>query len=191
MMANMKSIILMGIKHCGKTTQGKLIASKLNIPFYDTDDIVLSQTGKTPRQVYETEGEEAFIQAEQKACAYLVKTISDTRAVIATGGGICKNTQALELLHTIGTFVFLEAPESIAAERIVREAKTLSDGKLKNLPAYIAKKNPHSLAEVRTFFHSFYVDRVKQYQALADVSVPMTNAPKQVNTERILQALDS
>lgn len=181
----------MGIKHCGKSTQGKLIASNLNLPFYDTDDIVLSQTGKTPRQVYESEGEEAFIQAEQKACAYLVKTISDTRAVIATGGGICKNTQALELLHTIGTFVFLEAPESIAAERIVREAKTLSDGKLTNLPAYIAKKNPHSLEEVRTLFHSFYVERVKHYQALADVTVHMVKASKQVNAQRIMQALNA
>lgn len=191
MMSTMKSIILMGIKHCGKTTQGKLIASKLNIPFYDTDDIVLSQTGKTPRQVYEANGEEVFMNAEQNACAYLADLLKETRAVIATGGGICKNTQALDSLHTIGTFVFLEAPESVAADRIVREAKTLSDGTLTNLPAYIAKKNPHSLEEVRTLFHSFYVERVKHYQALADVTVHMVKASKQVNAQRIMQALNA
>lgn len=31
-------IIIMGVSDCGKTTIGKLLASKLKLPFYDADD---------------------------------------------------------------------------------------------------------------------------------------------------------
>ena len=46
------SIVLMGIKHCGKSTQGRIISKKLSVPFFDTDDVILEMTGKTPRQIY-------------------------------------------------------------------------------------------------------------------------------------------
>ena len=48
----MKTIVLMGIKHCGKSTQGKIISQKLGLPFYDTDDVITLLTGKTPREIY-------------------------------------------------------------------------------------------------------------------------------------------
>ena len=48
----MASIILMGIKHCGKSTQAALISKKLNMPKYDTDDVVEKLSGKTPRELY-------------------------------------------------------------------------------------------------------------------------------------------
>ena len=62
------SIILMGIKHCGKSTQGRIISKKLSVPFFDTDDVVFEMTGKTPRQIYTELGNEGFQEAEEKAC---------------------------------------------------------------------------------------------------------------------------
>ena len=35
------SIVLMGCKHCGKSTQGKLLAEKLGVSFFDTDEETL------------------------------------------------------------------------------------------------------------------------------------------------------
>lgn len=34
----MKNIIIMGVSGCGKTSIGKLLAERLNVPFYDGDD---------------------------------------------------------------------------------------------------------------------------------------------------------
>ena len=48
----MRSIILLGIKHCGKSTQGKLLSNHLGCPFFDTDDEVTKLTGKSPRELY-------------------------------------------------------------------------------------------------------------------------------------------
>ncbi len=188
-----KTIALMGIKHCGKSTQGKILAKKFGAAFYDTDDVITEQTGKTPRQIYTESGEEGFKAAEKNACQLVAKRITESQApaVIATGGGICNNSGALFELHKVSSFVFLNSRESIAAKRILSEVKTEEDGSLSNMPAYIAKKNPHSLSEVRSIFHEFFEERVRMYKGIADFSVTMKNATKSVNTSQIISMLKS
>ena len=190
----MASIILLGIKHCGKSTQGKMLAKHFSSSFFDTDDEITSQTGKSPREIYRELGKEAFIEAEKKACEKLAEEISgkgDFSAVIATGGGICNNPEALQALHKIGTFVFLNADEKTAASRIVREIKYDSDGSMKNLPAYIANKNPKNVREVRAIFHDFYEERQKIYKDLCDVEVKLEHsASKLENMQKILEELN-
>lgn len=193
----MSSIILLGIKHCGKSTQGKLLAKYFNCPFFDTDDEVEVLTGKSPRQIYTEQGKEAFLEAERFACEKLTEKVlnqadsENIACVIATGGGICNNPAALEVLHKLGTFVFLNADEKTAANRIVWEIKYDSDGKMKNLPAYIANKNPANVKDVRAIFHDFYIERQKIYEGLCDLEVKMEHsASKTENMERILNSLN-
>ncbi|MBQ4379055.1 MAG: hypothetical protein II821_07660 [Treponema sp.] len=193
----MKSIILLGIKHCGKSTQGKLLAKHFNCPFFDTDDEIQNLTGKSPREIYTEDGKEAFLKAEKNACENLSSRMSSASepdfgnfAVIATGGGICNNSEALKVLHELGTFVFLNADERTAVSRIVWEIKYDSDGSMKNLPAYIANKNPKNVQEVRSIFHDFYEERQKIYKDLSDVEVRLEHsATKQENMARILEKL--
>lgn len=187
-----KSIILMGIKHCGKTTQGRLISQKLRLDFYDTDKVIADREGKSAREIYSLLGKEAFMEAEERACLFIRETVNKNKKalVIATGGGICNNHKALEILKDIGTFVFLKSPENVAADRIMREASVMEDGSIKNLPAYIAVKNPGSLEEARVIFHDFYLERSKIYSELAQVCVDLGCAPKEANTKLILQALN-
>ena len=136
----MKTIVLMGIKHCGKSTQGRLISQKLGLPFFDTDDVIAEMTGKTPREIYTEKGQEGFIEAEKKACQQVKDRTGGTDScVIATGGGICNNPDAVEILRSFGTLVYLEVDEKIAASRVLREIKKEADGTLSNMPAYIAK----------------------------------------------------
>lgn len=185
----MNSIILLGIKHCGKSTQGKLLAKHFGCPFYDTDDEITKMTGKTAREIYTEQGKEAFLTAEKEACKHLAETVKDT-AVIATGGGICNNPEALEVLHQNGKFVFLNADEKTAASRIIWEIKYDSDGSMKNLPAYIAKENPQNVQDVRAIFHNFYEERQKIYKELCDVEVKLEHsATKGENMKKILDAL--
>ncbi|WP_407429553.1 shikimate kinase [Treponema sp.] len=187
----MSSIILMGIKHCGKSTQGKLLAKHFECPFYDTDDEVTQLTGKTPREIYTESGKEAFLEAEKQACKNLAEKIkSETMAIIATGGGICNNPAALDELHKTGKFIFLNADEKTAADRIVREISYDGIGSMKNLPAYIAKENPKNVQEVRSIFHNFYVERQKIYQNLCDIEIKLEHSSsKSENRQKILDAL--
>lgn len=190
-----------GIKHCGKSTQGKRIASALGLDFYDTDDLILEQCGMDARAIYKSQGKDAFMAAELKACEYLQELLSAPNeasqgqnaaaaksAVIATGGGICQNEPAIAILKKLGTIVYLEVPEITAAGRIVREARFLPDGTIQNLPAYIANKNPADQKEVRAIFHDFYTERTKKYRSLADASV-QAQGSRSENTKKILSAL--
>lgn len=194
-----RSIILCGIKHCGKSTQGKRLAAALGLDFYDTDDLIFEQTGMDARAIYKSQGKDAFMAAELKACEYLrdilqAKGSQDQNAaaaksaVIATGGGICQNEPAIAILKKLGPIVYLEVPEITAAGRIVREARFLPDGTIQNLPAYIANKNPADQKEVRAIFHDFYTERTKKYRSLADASV-QAQGSRSENTKKILSAL--
>lgn len=190
------ALILMGIKHCGKSTQGRLLSKHFACPFFDTDDKILEMTGKSPREIYTEQGEAEFIAAEEKACGALKEKLSmrtsaskPYSAVIATGGGVCKNEKALAILRDLGTLIFLNAEEKTAADRIVREAVVGEDGSLSNLPAYIAKDEPKTLEHVRVSFHRFYEERTKKYSAICDLKVDMTSAPPETNMERVLRSL--
>lgn len=187
----MKSVILLGIKHCGKSSQSVLLGKKLDLDTYDTDQVIVDMTGKSAREIYTESGEEAFKAAEAAACTFVSDKIAGCgrSAVIATGGGICMNPAALQILRPLGTFVFLCAKEDIASERIVREIKIDAEGNLCNLPAYIAKRNPRSEKDVRDIFHEFYIDRDRMYSGISDIKVIMDNAPKAVNADRIIAAL--
>ncbi|WP_288506986.1 shikimate kinase [uncultured Treponema sp.] len=188
------SIILMGIKHCGKSTQGRIISKKLSVPFFDTDDVVFEMTGKTPRQIYTELGNEGFQEAEEKACSFLLEKINSSaekNAVIATGGGICGNKKALDVLKKIGTFVFLKTPERIASFRVLREISVAQDGTLLNVPAFIAKKNPRSVADAKKIFHDFFIERECIYEQLADVVIDMSNSSKEANAAKIIESVSS
>ncbi|UKI55891.1 MAG: hypothetical protein L6V90_01360 [Treponema succinifaciens] len=188
------SIVLMGIKHCGKSTQGRIISKKLSVPFFDTDDVVFEMTGKTPRQIYTELGNEGFQEAEEKACSFLLEKINSSaekNAVIATGGGICGNKKALDVLKKIGTFVFLKTPERIASFRVLREISVAQDGTLLNVPAFIAKKNPRSVADAKKIFHDFFIERECIYEQLADVVIDMSSSSKEANAAKIIESVSS
>ena len=188
------SIILMGIKHCGKSTQGRIISKKLSVPFFDTDDVEFEMTGKTPRQIYTELGNEGFQEAEEKACSFLLEKINSSaekNAVIATGGGICGNKKALDVLKKIGTFVFLKTPERIASFRVLREISVAQDGTLLNVPAFIAKKNPRSVGDATQIFHDFFIERECIYEQLADVVIDMSSSSKEANAAKIIESVSS
>lgn len=204
-----RALIFVGIKHCGKSTQGKIIASQLELEFFDTDDLIQKHEGISPREIYAKFGKEKFMEAEKNVCQKLAEFFetqnqkssqeirdkaaqSETREkpsfVVATGGGICENQNALEILKSFGMIIFLQANENTAADRIVNEAD-FSTSPIRNLPAYIADKNPRTEKDVREIFHDFFTRRNARYKEIADIIVQMEDASKEINTKKILASL--
>jgi shikimate kinase len=167
---NAGAIILTGIKHSGKSTLGKLLALRFKAAFYDTDEIIAYSTGKMPRELFLSGGEAAFMEAELDACRQFAQTLeADTfsdfpTSVIATGGGICSNEKALEVLRPLGKVIYIEINEDTAYARILAAG---------GLPAWIRRENPQTPGDARRIFHRVYEERSRRYRAFADrVFVP-------------------
>lgn len=189
-MSVIKSYILMGIKHSGKSTQGRFLANLLDCPLFDIDDVIQKNTGKSARQYYTEAGPVAFMAAEEAVCGKIAQAYSDKKIVISTGGGICDNAPALNYLRPLGDFVYLEVPEETACDRILKKATQLSDGTWKGLPAYINKMKPKDEKEVREIFSGFYASRTEIYSSIADIIVPMKGDSKEDNFKNLQQMLN-
>jgi shikimate kinase (EC 2.7.1.71) len=51
----------------GKTTVGKILSEKLNIPFYDLDYEIEKEEGRTINEIFKESGEAYFREIEKKA----------------------------------------------------------------------------------------------------------------------------
>lgn len=177
----MKTLVFMGMKHCGKSTLARLVAENNNLKFFDTDDVMKDLTGKTPREIMTESGAEGFCAAEKEACqnvAEKIKNLEAGCAVIATGGGICNNKEAIDVLRNTGVLVYLNVRKNVVTHRVIREIVVGKDGTLSNMPAYIAKKNPRTIKEARKIFYDFFDERSRIYSEIADVTVNASYSKK-------------
>jgi shikimate kinase len=140
-------ILLTGPKHSGKTSVGRVLAALLLegnfLPggdFIDLDELIEQQTGKSPRTLYK-EGPEVFRLAETRALASLLPEIAPNAGakVVAAGGGLIDNPEALELLRLAsGTVtVYLEVAADTAWERIKAAAQQTGE-----LPPFLNTEDP-------------------------------------------------
>ncbi len=77
-----RPIVLIGPMGVGKTTIGKKLGRRLDLPFVDTDVIVTNAHGEIP-EIFENEGEAAFRNYEEQALREALEVVQ----VVATGGG--------------------------------------------------------------------------------------------------------
>ncbi len=102
-----KPIFLCGYTSSGKTTIGKLLAKRLDLPFFDTDQMLEQQTGMTPQAMFARYGETYFRQKEQEIarqfCAF-------GPSVVSTGGGMLTLPENAQLLSAHGTIVHIDRP---------------------------------------------------------------------------------
>ena len=105
----------------GKSTIAKEISKKLNVDYYDTDQIIENREGKTITEIFELYGENYFRKLEVD----LVKEISRREnSVISTGGGIVLNPENISLLKENGLIIYLENSVDDLVSRLVKESDT-------------------------------------------------------------------
>jgi shikimate kinase len=110
-------LVLVGMMGTGKTTVGTVLARRLGRPLIDSDAEVEARTGRTVREIFETDGEAAYRPLETEAL--LDALASPVPAVIAAAGGVVlaeRNRQALK--EQAGLVVWLRADPAVLAGRV-------------------------------------------------------------------------
>ena len=102
----------------GKTTVGRLVAAKLGWPHVDSDEQVCARTGRTVREIFETDGEAAFRREESAALGEAATEAPDGPAVVSVAGGAVLDAANRELLAATGRVVWLQAPAHVLATRV-------------------------------------------------------------------------
>lgn len=77
-------ISLIGLPGSGKSTVGRQLARRLQLPFVDSDQVIERQLGCSIREYFEREGEARFRDVEESVLDELTQNFE---GVLSTGGG--------------------------------------------------------------------------------------------------------
>ncbi|MEW5847504.1 MAG: shikimate kinase [Myxococcota bacterium] len=112
-------VALLGLRGAGKTSVGRVLARKLRCPFVELDQRVEEEGGLKLGEIFALHGEDYYRRLEVQA---LEKLIAEGRQmVVATGGGVVTNRDAMALLRRHAMTFWLRAPVQAHWERVVAQ----------------------------------------------------------------------
>ena len=101
----MGDLILIGLPASGKTTVGRQLARRLDMPFFDCDEAIEAAAGCSVSDIFARYGEAYFRELEHRTLETLCRKES---CVIATGGGAVLREDNRLLLRCSGTVFWLD-----------------------------------------------------------------------------------
>ena len=171
-------ILIIGPRHSGKSECARALAKITGGIAVDLDKLVESQSGKTPRELYES-SPGSFMEAEAEALASVIMAPGQNDAVchrenlsleiVSTGGGLVDNARAMALLSKAKSLnrriaaVYLDVSADTAWNRIADAAAK------EGFPPFLKTGNPK---ESHLVLHRRRADACK---AFADFTVSAEN----------------
>lgn len=102
---------LVGLPGSGKSTVGRQLARRLQLPFIDSDHVIEQRLGCSIREFFEREGEARFRDVEEEVIGDLSQR---GPGVLATGGGAVLRPANRWALHERSQVVYLRSsPEEL------------------------------------------------------------------------------
>jgi len=160
-------IYLVGFMGSGKSTIGRILAKKLKIPFIDLDKEITIREGLTIPQIFSLKGEAYFRKLELDLLKEITQTVPFF--VMATGGGLGANPDAMEYMKKHGLVIWLDIDFPTFLKRTAKDT---------NRP--LLRKGRE---ELKNLF-----ERRKQVYSRAHISVRSAYSPEQT-VQKILEQL--
>jgi len=161
-------IYLVGFMGAGKTTIGRELASRVEAPFFDLDELVESAEKMSIKDLFAAHGESYFRKRERDI---LRSTRYVDNGVIATGGGTFTFDENIQFIQSEGLSVYLSAPYSLLRARVGDKAG----------------ERPLFRDDVAA--HELYANRIRYYR-MSDVTIEVREeeTPNEI-VERLLLEL--
>ena len=143
-MISKKNLILLGMMGTGKTTIGRLLAKKLNLDFYDIDQIIEKENNMKINDIFKKKGEIFFRKQEE---SITINYLKKNHSVISLGGGAFVNKNIRENVLLKARSFWLTTSIGILKSRI-------KSNKRRPVINQIGLKNIEDLFKKRKKFYS-------------------------------------
>ena len=146
-------ISLVGLPGSGKSTVGRQLSRRLQLPFFDSDHVIEHQIGCSIREYFEREGEAQFRDVEESVIDELTQK---GPCVLSTGGGVVLRPANRQHLHDRGHVVYLNSSPDELFRRLRHDVNRpllqVADplGRLRDLYALrdpLYRQTPHFIIE--------------------------------------------
>ncbi|WP_305988213.1 shikimate kinase [Roseibium sp. MMSF_3544] len=114
-----RSIVLVGIMGCGKSTVGKRLAQRLGLEFVDADSEIERAANMTVSEIFAEHGESYFRSGEERVIARL---LGEGPQVLATGGGAFMSDTTRSEISENGLSVWLKVDFETVMARVRRRS---------------------------------------------------------------------
>jgi shikimate kinase len=166
-----RSIVLVGMMGVGKSSVGRRLAERLNMPFVDSDDEIETAADMPIAEIFERFGEEYFRDGERRV---IVRLIEGKPKVIATGGGAFINEETRALIKENALSIWLDTDIDILVDRVSR----------RNHRPLLRGKNPKDvLLELGRVRNHIYAE--------ADIHVRSDSSPHAHTVNLIMKELEA
>jgi shikimate kinase len=130
-----RSLVLVGLMGCGKSSIGKRLAAKLGLPFVDADEEIERVAQKSITEIFSDNGEAFFRDREAKV---ICRLLSAGPQVLATGGGAFMMRDTRAKIRDAGLSIWLRAELHVLLRRVSkRDTRPLlkgdAEGVMRNL----------------------------------------------------------
>jgi shikimate kinase len=165
-----RSIVLVGMMGVGKSSIGRRLAGRLDVPFVDADTEIEKAAGMSIADIFARHGEADFRSGEARVIARL---LDSGPQVLATGGGAVMNADTRAAIKTKGVSIWLSAEYEVLMRRI---------NKRKNDRPMLQTADPAAtLRELLRLREPFYAE--------ADITVQSREVPHEAIVSEIVTAL--
>jgi len=114
-----RRIALIGLRGGGKSTLGRLVAAKLNVPFIELDREIERRSGTSLSEIFDMFGQETFRRAEREALEDVLR--QHRHFVMATSGSIVTDPGTMELLLSSCFTVWVRAEPKDHMRRVIEQ----------------------------------------------------------------------
>ena len=125
-----KTVALVGMMGAGKTSIGKRLAARLDVPFKDADHEIEEAAKLTVAEIFAKFGEAEFRDGERRVIARL---LGEPPHILATGGGAFMDEGTRTAMKAKAFTIWLDAPVEVLLGRVKkRQAQDQSRPLLNN-----------------------------------------------------------
>jgi shikimate kinase len=160
-MSTNQSIILLGMKHCGKTRTALALSQRYGFHHIATDEVLIdltqTMTGNqmTVREIHQSYGGDTFRCLEQGILT-MIEPLHAEKSVIDLGGGTPLNPGNHSLIKQLGTVFWIKPDTEENYRRIIAHG----------IPSFFAYPE-----DPRRSYDELIAQRFPIYQGLADIII--------------------